>query len=56
MTTRPRLDERDPLPAPEWREASSPGIRRLALQACKAAVEASRDRRKKPPAPLEDAP
>lgn len=50
--TRP-TDERDPLPEEEWREASSPGIRRMALEATRAAVAAVKDRRKKP---LEDAP
>lgn len=42
------LDERDPAPEPEWREASSPGIRRLALEATAAAVARARDARKKP--------
>jgi len=48
VTARPHLDDRDPLPESEWREASSPGIRRIALDACRAAVTAARDARKKP--------
>lgn len=48
MTRRPHLDERDPLPPREWSEASSPGIRRLAIQAARVAVERARESRKKP--------
>jgi ribosome maturation factor RimP len=46
--TRPQLDDRDPLPEQEWREMSSPGIRRLALQAAAEAVRKAREDRKKP--------
>ena len=45
MTARPQLDERDPLPPPDWHEASSPGIRRIAIDATRAAVTAARDAR-----------
>lgn len=45
MTARPPLDERDPLPPTEWRETSSPGIRRMALQATREAIDAARQRR-----------
>jgi hypothetical protein len=48
MTYRPALDERDPLPPRVWTEASSAGIRRLALDAAREAVERARDSRKKP--------
>lgn len=45
MTRRPHLDDRDPAEPQEWRECSSPGIRRLALAATTEAVAKSRDRR-----------
>lgn len=48
MTRRPTLDQRDPLPPRAWTEASSPGIRRLALDAAREAVERVKDGRKKP--------
>ena len=48
MTARPQLDDRDPLPPEPWREMSSPGIRRLALDAAAEAVRKARDARKKP--------
>ena len=44
MTARPQLDDRDPLPPQPWREMSSPGIRRLALQAAAEAVRKAKDR------------
>ena len=44
MTARPQLDDRDPLPPEPWREMSSPGIRRLALQAAAEAVRKAKDR------------
>ena len=44
MTARPQLDDRDPLPEPEWREMSSPGIRRLAKEAVRAAVRAAKEK------------
>lgn len=47
MTDPRALDQRDPHPAPEWRETSQPGIRRLAREAAEAAVRASREKRKK---------
>lgn len=46
--TRPAADERDPQPATPWTEHSHAGVRRLALDACRQAVEAAKDRRKKP--------
>ena len=45
MTARPQLDDRDPLPPEPWREMSSPGIRRLALQAAAEAVRKAREDR-----------
>lgn len=44
MTPRRTLDERDPQPQPEWRQTSSPGIRRLARQACADAIDAAKRR------------
>jgi hypothetical protein len=38
-------DDRDPLPREEWREASSAGIRRMALQACEEAVRRAKEGR-----------
>jgi hypothetical protein len=48
MTDPRALDQRDPHPAPEWREVSSLWARRQALEATEAAVRASREKRKKP--------
>jgi len=45
VTARPQLDDRDPLPPEPWREMSSPGIRRLALQAAAEAVRKAREDR-----------
>ena len=44
MTTRPHLDDRDPLPPREWTETSSAGIRRHVLAQTAAAVRAAKDR------------
>ncbi len=38
------LTERDPAPEQPWRECSSAGVRRLALQATAAAVKAAREK------------
>ena len=38
-------DDRDPLPREEWREASSAGIRRMALEACAEAVRKAKEAR-----------
>jgi hypothetical protein len=35
----------DPTPTEPWRETSQPGIRRLALEATRAAIRAAKDRR-----------
>lgn len=40
--------ERDPAPRDDWRPTSSAGIRRMAVNACRAAVAAAKDARKKP--------
>ena len=45
MTARPHLDQRDPLPPTEWHETSSPGIRRMAIEATREAVRRARARR-----------
>lgn len=38
------LTERDPAPEQPWRECSSAGVRRMALQATAAAVKAAREK------------
>jgi hypothetical protein len=46
--TRPATANLDPLPEPDHRPASSAWARKAALDATRAAVEAARDKRKKP--------
>jgi len=46
--TRDRYAELDETPRQPWRETSSPGIRRLALQAAEEAVRKAKDARKAP--------
>jgi hypothetical protein len=48
MTAARDLRELDGTPREPWRERSSAGIRRLALQACEEAVRRVKDSRKKP--------
>lgn len=51
MTRRPELDDRDPLPEPEWQPTSSEWARRAAKEAAAAAVKAAKDRRNTPYGP-----
>lgn len=45
MTAPRDVRDLDPGPTPPWQQASSPGIRRLALDACRAAVARAKKKR-----------